>query len=200
MQEGLGDELHRHLERQARDGHRPGGDRHQRARIADGLCRDRAATTTTARRALDVLRDWARMYGGNLLVVLPDCFGTTHSSPMRPIGSPTGRARGPIRIAARRCARADRLVARARPRPAGEADRAVGRDGHQFDRDAARALRGEVNLSVGWGTNLTNDFSVARLRGSMANCARFRWSARSSRRTVGRRSSCPTIPTKRWER
>ena len=25
----------------------------------------------------EVLRDWARMYGGNLLVVLPDCFGTT---------------------------------------------------------------------------------------------------------------------------
>ena len=25
----------------------------------------------------DVLRDWAKMYGGNLLVVLPDCFGTT---------------------------------------------------------------------------------------------------------------------------
>ena len=25
----------------------------------------------------DVLRDWSRMYGGNLLVVLPDCFGTT---------------------------------------------------------------------------------------------------------------------------
>src|SRR5579885_2282047 len=24
-----------------------------------------------------VLRDWAQMYGGNLLVVLPDCFGTT---------------------------------------------------------------------------------------------------------------------------
>src|SRR5208283_1364905 len=24
-----------------------------------------------------VLRDWATMYGGNLLVVLPDCFGTT---------------------------------------------------------------------------------------------------------------------------
>ena len=23
---------------------------------------------------------------------------------------------------------------------------------------AARALRGEVNLSIGWGTNLTNDF------------------------------------------
>ena len=24
-----------------------------------------------------VLKDWAKMYGGNLLVVLPDCFGTT---------------------------------------------------------------------------------------------------------------------------
>src|SRR5206468_3206635 len=25
----------------------------------------------------EVLRDWAKIYGGNLLVVLPDCFGTT---------------------------------------------------------------------------------------------------------------------------
>jgi nicotinate phosphoribosyltransferase len=24
---------------------------------------------------------------------------------------------------------------------------------------AARALRGQINLSIGWGTNLTNDFS-----------------------------------------
>ena len=23
------------------------------------------------------LEDWAQMYGGNLLIVLPDCFGTT---------------------------------------------------------------------------------------------------------------------------
>ena len=30
-----------------------------------------------ARPPYGVLRDWARMYGGNLLVVLPDCFGTT---------------------------------------------------------------------------------------------------------------------------
>ena len=39
----------------------------------------RSPTTTTALRdaPYDVLRDWARMYDGNLLVVLPDCFGTT---------------------------------------------------------------------------------------------------------------------------
>ena len=39
----------------------------------------RSPTTTRrcAQAPYEVLRDWARMYGGNLLVVLPDCFGST---------------------------------------------------------------------------------------------------------------------------
>ena len=38
---GTRGQLHRHVQRQARDGHRPRGDRHQRPRTADGLCSDR---------------------------------------------------------------------------------------------------------------------------------------------------------------
>ena len=52
MQEGLGGELHRHLQRQARHGHRPRGDRHQRPRAADGLCRGRRRRRGVARGAL----------------------------------------------------------------------------------------------------------------------------------------------------
>ena len=46
-----------------------------------------------------VLQDWQTFYGGNLLIVLPDTFGTGVSCAMRPIGSPTGLAfaRTPLR-------------------------------------------------------------------------------------------------------
>ena len=54
---------------------------------------------------------------------------------------------------------ADRLVEGARPRSAREAGRAVRRDGHRHDRRRRCArCEGQVNLSFGWGTNLTNDF------------------------------------------
>ena len=52
MQEGLGDEFHRHVQCQARDGHRPRGDRHQRPRAADGLCGDRRGRRGVARGAV----------------------------------------------------------------------------------------------------------------------------------------------------
>jgi nicotinate phosphoribosyltransferase len=106
-----------------------------------------------------VLRDWSTMYGGNLLVVLPDCFGTT-----------AFLRNAPDWVADWKGARPD-------SKPALEASRELiawwkgrGRDAHEklivlsdaMDVDtieeAARALRGEVNLSFGWGTHLTNDF------------------------------------------
>ena len=43
-------QFHRHVQRQARDGHRPRGDRHQRPRTADGLCGASPATTRTCAR------------------------------------------------------------------------------------------------------------------------------------------------------
>ena len=106
-----------------------------------------------------VLRDWATMYGGNLLVVLPDCFGTT-----------AFLRNAPDWVADWKGARPD-------SKPPIEASRELidwwrtrGRDPSEklivlsdaMDIDtieeSARALRGEVNLSFGWGTNLTNDF------------------------------------------
>ena len=90
-----------------------------------------------------VLKDWAKMYGGNLLVVLPDCFGTTSFLEHAPDWVADWKGARPDSkppIAAR--AGADRLVEGTRPRSAGEAGRALRRDGHRFDRRVgARAAR-----------------------------------------------------------
>ena len=106
-----------------------------------------------------VLKDWAQMYGGNLLVVLPDCFGTTSFLRNAPDWVADWKG-APARFQASRRgrARADRLVEREGARPAGQAHRVVRRDDIDSIEESARALRGQVNLSFGWGTNLTNDF------------------------------------------
>ena len=53
----------------------------------------------------NVLRDWAKMYDGNLLVVLPDCFGTTSFLARAPgLGGGLERRAARFKIAARRCA------------------------------------------------------------------------------------------------
>ena len=107
----------------------------------------------------DVLRDWSRMYGGNLLVVLPDCFGTT-----------SFLERAPDWVADWKGARPDF------EEPIEGAEELIawwkrhGRDPSKklivlsdaMDIDSIEAavhtLRGRINLSIGWGTNLTNDF------------------------------------------
>jgi nicotinate phosphoribosyltransferase len=106
-----------------------------------------------------VLRDWSTMYGGNLLVVLPDCFGTT-----------AFLRNAPDWVADWRGARPDSKPPLEASRELIAWWRARGRDPHDklivlsdaMDIDsieeASRALRGEVSLSFGWGTNLTNDF------------------------------------------
>ena len=85
------------------------------------------ATDDAALRAApyDVLKNWARIYDGNLLVVLPDCFGTTKFLENAPdwVADWKG-ARPELKIAGRGRAGADRLVAPARARPARKADRA----------------------------------------------------------------------------
>ena len=64
----------------------------------------------------EVLRDWARMYGGNLLIVLPDCFGIDRLPRARArLGRGLeGRAPGFEGAARRPRAGTDRLVAAAR--------------------------------------------------------------------------------------
>ena len=106
-----------------------------------------------------VLKDWAKMYGGNLLVVLPDCFGTT-----------SFLSNAPDWVADWKGARPDSKQPIAAARELIDWWKERGRDPREklvvlsdaMDIDsieeAVRALRGQVNLSIGWGTNLTNDF------------------------------------------
>jgi len=107
-----------------------------------------------------VLKDWNRLYGGNLLIVLPDAFGTAaflRDAPewvadwtgFRPDSAP------PIEGG-------ERII---------EWWRKMGRDprnkllifsdGLDVDAiiDTHRHFEGRVRMSFGWGTNLTNDFA-----------------------------------------
>ena len=99
----------------------------------------------------EVLEDWAQMYGGNLLVVLPDCFGTTSFLRNAPdwVADWKG-ARPELEAADRGLARTHRLVEEARARSAREAYRVVRRDGRRLDRRvcpcAARAGQPVIRL------------------------------------------------------
>ncbi|HEY1945307.1 MAG TPA: nicotinate phosphoribosyltransferase [Roseiarcus sp.] len=107
----------------------------------------------------DVLRDWSRMYDGNLLVVLPDCFGTT-----------SFLERAPDWVADWKGARpdskepiegAEELIAWWKRRGRDPSKKLIVlSDAMDIDsiEAAVRTLRGRINLSIGWGTNLTNDF------------------------------------------
>lgn len=106
-----------------------------------------------------VLEDWAATYGGNLLILLPDAFGTTEFL-----------RHAPDWVADWKGARPDSKP----PIEAGEELiawwRARGRDPRDkllvlsdaMDIDAietcVRHFAGRVNVSIGWGTNFTNDF------------------------------------------
>jgi nicotinate phosphoribosyltransferase len=106
-----------------------------------------------------VLEDWARLYGSNLLVVLPDAFGTTAFLRNAPdwVADWTGArpdSKPPIEAA-------EELIAWWESR--GQDPRRklmVLSDGMDVDtiETAVRHLRGRVGVSIGWGTNLTNDF------------------------------------------
>jgi len=106
-----------------------------------------------------VLRDWARMYGGNLLVVLPDCFGTTAFLQQAPDWVADWKGARPDSKPPIPAAR--ELMAWWRERGRDPREKLVVlSDGLDIDviESAVRALRGQVNVSIGWGTNLTNDF------------------------------------------
>src|SRR5271156_1400711 len=106
-----------------------------------------------------VLKDWAKMYGGTLLVVLPDCFGTTsflHNAPEWVADWKGARPDSKLPIAAAR-----ELIDWWKERGRDPREKLVVlSDALDVDsiEEAVRALRGQVNVSFGWGTNLTNDF------------------------------------------
>ncbi len=136
-----------------------------------------------------VLRDWATMYGGNLLVVLPDCFGTTAFLRDAPDWV------------------ADWKGARPDSKPPIEASRELiawwkgrGRDPKEklivlsdamdieFDRTVGAGAAGAKSTCRSAGAPISPTiFSAARLRARTDSSRRSRSSARSSRPTEGRR-------------
>jgi nicotinate phosphoribosyltransferase len=107
-----------------------------------------------------VLRDWQRYYGGNLLVVLPDTFGTAaflRDAPdwvadwtgFRPDSAPPIEGGEEIVAWWKRHGRdpRDKLLVFSDALDA------------QSIEETYRHFAGRVRMSFGWGTNLTNDFA-----------------------------------------
>lgn len=119
------------------------------------------AETDEALRAAPyrVLEDWQRFYGGRLLVFLPDAFGTTAFLRDAPswVADWTGARPDskPPAIAT------EELLTWWRERGVDPQTKLVIlSDGMDIDSIEAcvRQFRGRTNISIGWGTNLTNDF------------------------------------------
>lgn len=107
-----------------------------------------------------VLKDWNRLYGGNLLIVLPDAFGTTsfleHApewvadwTGFRPDSAPPIEGGEKIIDWWKKMGRDPRQKL------------LIFSDGLDVDAmiDTYRHFAGRVRMSFGWGTNLTNDFA-----------------------------------------
>ena len=107
-----------------------------------------------------VLEDWAKLYDGDLRVLLPDTFGSTHFLAAAPeFADSWAGARvdsmPPVEGA-------EELIAWWKKRGLDPKEkRVVLSDAMTVEsiETSARHLRGKVMVSIGWGTNLTNDFS-----------------------------------------
>ena len=108
----------------------------------------------------NVMRDWNRLYGGNLLIVLPDTYGTAaflRNAPewvadwtgFRPDSAPPIEGGEKIIDWWQRMGRDPRQKL------------LIFSDGLDVDAiiDTYRHFEGRVRMSFGWGTNLTNDFA-----------------------------------------
>jgi nicotinate phosphoribosyltransferase len=133
-----------------------GTNAHELPMVAAALAKDDDALRQAPYR---VLQDWQRYYGGNLLIVLPDAFGTT-----------AFLRDAPDWVAGWTGFRPDSA-------PAIEGGEAIIEWWQSHGRDPAEKLlifsdaldvdtiestfrhfRGRVRMAFGWGTNLTNDF------------------------------------------
>lgn len=125
-----------------------------------------------------VLKDWNRLYGGNLLIVLPDAFGTAaflRNAPewvadwtgFRPDSAPPIEGGEKIIEWWQKMGRDPRKKM------------LIFSDGLDVDAiiDTYRHFEGRVRMSFGWGTNLTNDFAGCAPKLSPAS-SRFPSSAR----------------------
>ncbi len=107
----------------------------------------------------EVLKAWSKLYAGNLLVLLPDTFGTSNFLAAAPDWAAdwTGArpdSKPPIEAA-------EELIQWWRARGRDPTKKLVVlSDAMNIDKieESVRALRGKVQISIGWGTALTNDF------------------------------------------
>jgi nicotinate phosphoribosyltransferase len=107
-----------------------------------------------------VLQDWQRYYGGNLLIVLPDTFGT--ASFLRHAPDWIAEWTGFRPDSAPPIAGGEMIIAWWRSKMKDPRDKLlVFSDALDVEtiEAAYRHFHGKVRMSFGWGTNLTNDFT-----------------------------------------
>jgi nicotinate phosphoribosyltransferase len=144
-----------------------GTNAHELAMVYAALAKDDDAAVAASRYA--VLDDWRRTYSGNLLVILPDAYGTTaflRDAPdwaaewtgARPDSKP------PIEGG-------DEFIEWWRDRGHDPREKLLilsdGMDIDSIERTFAH-FKGRVRVSYGWGTNLTNDLRGCSPRGGRA--------------------------------
>jgi nicotinate phosphoribosyltransferase len=106
-----------------------------------------------------VLEDWQRYYGGNLLIVLPDTFGT--ASFLRHAPDWIARWTGFRPDSAPPIEGGEKILSWWRSKGVDPKDKLlIFSDGLDIEtiEKAYRHFHGRVRMSFGWGTNLTNDF------------------------------------------
>jgi nicotinate phosphoribosyltransferase len=106
-----------------------------------------------------VLEDWAKLYQGNLLVLLPDTFGTTNFLNAAPDWAADWTGARPD--SAPPIEAAEQLIAWWEKRGRDPKEKLVILSDAMTVESieaAVRRLRDRVQVSIGWGTNLTNDF------------------------------------------
>ncbi|NLH83555.1 MAG: nicotinate phosphoribosyltransferase [Phyllobacteriaceae bacterium] len=134
-----------------------GTNAHELPMVYAALARDDAELRAAPYR---VLEDWARMYHGNLLVILPDTFGTT--SFLRDAPDWAADWKGVRPDSKEPIAAADEIVAWWKARGRDPRDKLIVlSDGMDIDtiEASARHLVDKCRFSFGWGTHLTNDFT-----------------------------------------
>jgi nicotinate phosphoribosyltransferase len=107
-----------------------------------------------------ILKDWQDVYSGNLLVLLPDTYGSTNFLKNAPDW--TARWTGARPDSKDPIVGGDELIAWWRDRGQDPTEKLIVlSDGMDIDSIEAsfRHFKGRVRLSYGWGTNLTNDFA-----------------------------------------
>lgn len=150
--------LHRHLQRAAGHEERSRGDRHQRHELPMAMVA-LADTEDEMRQApYRVLLDWQKPYDGNLLVVLPDAFGTA-SFPARRAGL-GGRSKGFRLDSAEPVEGGEEIIAWWKSKGRDPRDKLIVFPTASTSRrsSASTPTRPRAHEFLCRGTNLTNDF------------------------------------------